>query len=93
MVGTMMDCIIADGIAKNINFNHTLGFEAILKDAYVGGGRPHIADYLKYGYVPAGVDRANAVARNLNNYLADHCKNIHFYSLCNETLDVMDFRL
>jgi predicted alpha-1,2-mannosidase len=86
MIGTMADVSIADAIVKNIpNFNQTLAYEAIRKDAFItppqgveGIGRVCLEAYLKYGYIPRGANMTtggecyDVISRSLNYLQSDY---------------------
>ena len=77
--GSNADVVIADAFVKGVQgIDYGYALEAMLKDAEVDPGADHekhgrggIQEYLKYGYIPYGIDRAGT--RTIEYAYNDYC--------------------
>ena len=77
--GSNAEVVIADAFAKGIEgIDYDFALEAMLKDAEVDPGADHekhgrggLREYLKYGYLPYGIDRAGT--RTIEYAYDDYC--------------------
>ena len=77
--GSNAEVVIADAFAKSIEgIDYNYALEAMLKDAEVDPGADHekhgrggLHEYLKYGYLPYGIDRAGT--RTIEYAYNDYC--------------------
>ena len=77
--GSNAEVVIADAYAKRLKgIDYNLALEAMLKDAEVDPGADHekhgrggLKEYLEYGYIPYGIDRAGT--RTIEYAYDDYC--------------------
>ena len=77
--GSNAEVVIADAFAKGVEgIDYDFALEAMLKDAEVDPGADHekhgrggLHEYMKYGYLPYGIDRAGT--RTIEYAYDDYC--------------------